>query len=89
MGHDQTDCGHTEQEHREMHDLLHLTEHVTMLPNPRVAFILTEDGEIHFASSIPPGEAAKAMEQMAAKLRRYPANYATDHFDRARAAGMN
>jgi hypothetical protein len=29
------------------------------------------------------------MEQMAAKLRRYPANYATDHFDRARAAGMN
>jgi hypothetical protein len=49
-----------------MHDLVHLVQHVQKIEDPRVALIITDDGEIHFATSIHPREAAQALEEMAA-----------------------
>jgi hypothetical protein len=82
-------CGHSDEEHEEMHDLVHLVEHVQTIDNPRVAFILTETGMIHFACSVPPHEAADALERMAAKIRRNPMNHAVEHHDRRTSAHLN
>lgn len=83
------DCGHSDAEHEQMHDLIHLVHSVQMIDDPRVAFVVTESGSVHFACSIPPGEAASMLEEMARKLRRYPANYVREHFTRAHSAAMN
>jgi hypothetical protein len=83
------DCGHTTREHTEMDELHGLVTHVTKLANPRVALIITETGEVHFASSIPPGEAALVLEKMAGRVHRYGSNYVKDHFDRGAASEWN
>lgn len=90
MSDDETmDCGHSQADHEQMHDLAHLVHHVQKIEDPRLALIIAEDGEIHFASSIHPREAAQALEEMAARVRRYGSNYVRDHFDRGRAAQFN
>jgi hypothetical protein len=83
------DCGHTQADHEQMHDLVHLVQHVQAIEDPRVALIITDDGEIHFATSIHPREAAQALEEMAQRIRRYGSNYVRDHFDRGQAARWN
>jgi hypothetical protein len=84
------DCGHTEREHEQMSELDHLVEHVQVTAiNPRVALIVQDDGTVHFASSLPPHEAAAMLEKMAERVRRYGANYVSDHFDRGEAAKWN
>lgn len=89
MSRERMDCGHSPQEHAEMHDLMHLVAHVQAVPDPRVAFVMTDDGDVHFACSVTPHEAASMLEEMARRLRRYPANYAREHFDRASSASLN
>lgn len=77
------DCGHTPAEHAEMHELDGLVSHVShAVVNPRVALIVSDSGEVHFATSLKPGEAAQMLERMAARVRRYGANYVVDHYDR-------
>jgi hypothetical protein len=86
---EQMDCGHTEEQHAEMQELGHLIAHVQKIENPRVALVIQETGEVHFASSLAPGEAAHVLELMAARIRRYGGNYVHDHFDRGQAAQWN
>lgn len=70
-------------------DLGELVASVQMVSNPRVAFIVTEEGTVHFATSIAPHEAAAALEEMAEIVRSHNCNHARRHFDRAAAAQMN
>lgn len=84
------ECGHTEREHIENGELRHLVEHVRVTAiNPRVALVVQDDGNVHFASSLPPSEAAVMLEKMAARVRRYGSNYVSDHYDRGDAAQWN
>lgn len=83
------ECGHTDAEHREMAELDHLVDHVVQVTNPRVALVVTDAGEVHFASTIPPHEAARLLSEMAERVRRYGSNYVHDHFDRGAAARWN
>lgn len=83
------DCGHTDQEHEDARDLMKVIHRVQKIENPRVALIVTETGEVHFVSTIPPGEAAEALIEMAYKIKRYGGNYVRDHFERGRRADLN
>lgn len=84
------DCGHTEQDHAFQRDLRNVMQHMGHeIVNPRIMMVVEESGEIHFATSIPPGEAAQALEQLAARIRRYGGNQARDHFDRGAASRWN
>jgi len=89
MDRDEQDCGHTEEDHTEMRELVNLVRVVQTIENPRVALIVTDSGEVHFATSLPPGEAARALALMADRVRRYGGNYVHDHFDRAQASPWN
>lgn len=89
-GPEERHCGHTDKEHEELFELATLVEHTTIaVKNPRVALVISDTGDIHFASSIAPHEAAAALEQVAARARRYGANYVRDHFDRGTASQWN
>jgi len=89
MMEDRLDCGHTEREHEEQMELKQLVRHVQETEQGRVALIVGESGRVTFVSSIPPGEAADLIEEMAKRVRRYGGNYVTDHIDRSRAARWN
>ena len=89
MNEERLACGHTEREHEEYADLNHLVTHVQRIEDPRVALIISDEGDVHFASSIPPREAADALMMMANRVRRYGSNYVHDHFDRGAAARWN
>jgi hypothetical protein len=87
---EQLDCGHTPAEHLEMHELEDLVAHVSgAVVNPRVALIVADSGQVHFATSLNPGEAAHMLERMAARVRRYGGNYVTDHYDRGVSSEFN
>lgn len=83
------DCGHTDAEHEEYADLHHLMAHVQKIEDPRVALIVTDNGEVHFATSLPPHEASQLLLHMAERVRRYGSNYVHDHFDRGAASRWN
>jgi hypothetical protein len=84
------DCGHTPREHLEIHELNGLVAHVsTTVMNPRVALLVSDDGAVHFATSLQPHEAAQMLEKMAARVRRYGSNYVVDHYDRGAASEWN
>lgn len=84
------DCGHTPREHAEMHELETLVTHVShTVVNPRVALIVDDGGTVHFATSLPSGEAARMLENMAARVRRYGGNYVIDHYERGVASELN
>lgn len=83
------ECGHTDAEHEEHAELIHLVQHMQKIENPRVALAITDEGEIHFATSIPPHEAAAALRKIAERVQRYGGNYVRDHFDRGEAARWN
>lgn len=84
------ECGHTEREHEEMGELGHLVKHVSVMAvNPRVALVVGDSGEVHFASSLPPHEAAALLRRMADRVQRYGANYVQDHYDRGEASQWN
>lgn len=89
MADDRLDCGHTQAEHEEIHDLHHLMHSIQEIKNPRVALVVEESGEVHFATTMPPGEAAEALIEMGMKIKRYGGNYVRDHFDRGRSAQLN
>lgn len=89
MDEDRLDCGHTRAEHEEMHDLHHLIGSIQKIEKPRVALVVEESGEVHFATSMPPREAAEALIAMGMKIKRYGGNYMRDHFDRGRSAHLN
>lgn len=89
MDEQQHECGHTDTDHLEMRELLHLVQHAQKIENPRVAVVVTDSGEVHFASAIPPHEAAAALRKLAERVQRYGSNYVRDHFDRGEAARWN
>ena len=66
-------------------DLSDLVIAVQAICNPRVAFVLTEEGTVHFASSVHPHEAADALEHMASHVRRNNCNHARTSHARSRA----
>jgi hypothetical protein len=73
-----------------MAELTDLIEHVTVaVVNPRVALVVGDSGEVHFASTLPPREAAQVLRKMAERVLRSGANYLTDHYDRGEAAQWN
>lgn len=83
-------CGHTEEEHAGFQDLPGLIEHVQhTIVNPRVVLVVGDTGDVHFVTSLPPGEAAQMIERLASRIRRYGANYVRDHFERGEAAQWN
>jgi hypothetical protein len=57
--------------------------------NPRVALIIADDGEVHFTTTLPPGEAAAMIQTMVDRVRRYGGNYVRDHIDRAQSSRWN
>jgi len=57
--------------------------------NPRVAVVMDDDGDVHFASTLTPGEAATVLMRIAERVRRYGGNYVHDHYDRGQAAQWN
>lgn len=59
------------------------------IANPRVALILDDNGEVHFATTLPPGEAAQVLSHMADRVRRYGGNFVRDHYDRGQASQWN
>jgi hypothetical protein len=90
MSEERHECGHTDTEHEEMHELEHLIHHTTrIVKNPRVALIIDDTGEVHFVTTIAPSEAAAMLEKMAERVRRYGGNYVHDHFDRGEASRWN
>lgn len=73
-----------------MTELKQLVKHVSaMVVNPRVALMVSDSGEVHFATSVPPHEAAAMLRKMADRVQRYGANYVEDHFDRGDASQWN
>lgn len=88
MSEERHDCGHTDEEHGEFFDLFHLVERVQVVKNPRVALVLTDDGHVHFATTLPPHEAAEVLREMTARLRT-GGQYHSFHLDRSRAARWN
>ncbi len=89
MDDERFECGHTEQDHEQMDELHELVHHVQTIKNPRIALIVTETGEVHFASTIPSSEAAQMLREMTERVRRYGGNYVHDHLDRGMAARWN
>jgi hypothetical protein len=82
-------CGHTPDEHAEMDELHGMIHEVQRIEDPRLALIVQDTGEVHYASSLNPGEAAQMLEELARRVRRYGGNFVHDHFDRGRAAQWN
>lgn len=90
MDQERNQCGHTGEEHAEFSELAGLIEHIQhTITNPRVMLVVTDNGEVHFATSLPPGEAAQLIERLAARVRRYGGNYVRDHFERGQSAQWN
>lgn len=81
--------GYSDEERAEHLELHALIAHVTRMPDPRLAFLVTDEGHIHFATTLDPQEAAAALESVAAKVRRYGVRHVSEHLGRSNSAVWN